>query len=105
MNSDTPRTDAELQFWKERTSFEVCSCAFARQMEREIALASDALTRCNKWIEGAKPLLERGGESERALENLLKRYVDLVNCGDCGNWNPETEQEVIEARRVLQKKA
>jgi hypothetical protein len=37
----------------------------------------------------------------RALEGLLKRYTSLVNCGDCGNWDPETEPEVIQARRAL----
>lgn len=101
--SVTPRTDeAGLIYakWKEPP---VCG-SFARQLERELAQCADVLTKCNKWIEDAKPLLERGGEAERALESLLKRYVDLVNCGDCGNWNPETEQEVVEARRVLKQK-
>lgn len=36
-----------------------------------------------------------------ALSGLLTRYVDLVNCGDCGNWDPEKEREVIEARAAL----
>jgi len=36
-----------------------------------------------------------------ALSNLLDRYTELVNCGDCGNWNPETEDCVIEARKAL----
>lgn len=40
-------------------------------------------------------------EVELALEKLLHKYVRLVNCGDCGNWDPETEPEVIAARRVL----
>ena len=40
-----------------------------------------------------------------ALARLLDRYVSLVNCGDCGNWNPETETEVIAARAALAKSA
>jgi hypothetical protein len=36
-----------------------------------------------------------------ALQDLLDRYVALVNCGDCGNWNPEEETEVKEARAAL----
>ena len=40
-------------------------------------------------------------EIKTALANLLERYVSLVNCGDCGNWNPEEEPVVIEARRLL----
>jgi hypothetical protein len=37
-----------------------------------------------------------------ALTTLLERHTSLVNCGDCGNWNPETEDEVIAARAALQ---
>ena len=36
-----------------------------------------------------------------ALEALLQHYVCLVNCGDCGNWNPEEEPVVIAARAAL----
>jgi hypothetical protein len=37
----------------------------------------------------------------KALDNLLNRYVGLVNSGDAGNWDPEQEQEVRDARAVL----
>ncbi len=37
----------------------------------------------------------------QALQALLKRYVELVNSGDAGNWDPEAEPEVIAARQVL----
>lgn len=49
-------------------------------------------------------LNEQADEIERmrsALEAMLNRYVGLVNCGDCGNWDPETEEEVIDARAAL----
>lgn len=36
-----------------------------------------------------------------ALKDLLEKYTQLVNCGDCGNWDPETEKEVIAARALL----
>lgn len=36
-----------------------------------------------------------------ALEGMLEKYVALVNCGDCGNWNPEEEPVVIAAREAL----
>ena len=36
-----------------------------------------------------------------ALRDLLDRYIGLVNCGDCGSWNPEDEQPVIDARAAL----
>lgn len=48
----------------------------------------------------ARITAERDG-MKRALESLLDRYVGLVNCGDCGFWDPEKEREVIEARAAL----
>lgn len=36
-----------------------------------------------------------------ALDVLLDHYTQLVNCGDCGNWDPEDEREVIDARAAL----
>ena len=36
-----------------------------------------------------------------ALEAILEKYTQLVNCGDCGFWDPETEGEVIAARSAL----
>lgn len=38
-----------------------------------------------------------------ALQTMLKRYVDLAGSGDCGNWNPEEEAQVIAARAALAK--
>jgi hypothetical protein len=37
----------------------------------------------------------------KALENLLKKHTALVDSGDCGIWDPETEQEVKDARLAL----
>jgi hypothetical protein len=36
-----------------------------------------------------------------ALECLLEHYTQLVNCGDCGNWDPKTEQPVVDAFAAL----
>jgi hypothetical protein len=38
-----------------------------------------------------------------ALERMINLYVALVDCGDCGNWNPEEEMEVILARDAIRK--
>lgn len=38
-----------------------------------------------------------------ALSNMITRYTGLVNCGDCGNWDPEREEIVIRARAALAK--
>lgn len=36
-----------------------------------------------------------------ALEGMLNRYVGLVESGDAGNWDAESEEEVIAARAAL----
>jgi len=36
-----------------------------------------------------------------ALEEITKMYCDMINSGDCGNWNPETDKEVIKARAAI----
>lgn len=51
------------------------------------------------------PLREAATRIERleaALKGMVDIYVSLVNCGDCGNWNPEKENEVIGARAALE---
>lgn len=35
------------------------------------------------------------------LEDMTNHYAELANSGDCGNWNPEKESEVIAARRMI----
>jgi hypothetical protein len=37
------------------------------------------------------------------LKAFVERYTQLVNCGDCGNWDPETDAEVIAARTAIAK--
>jgi hypothetical protein len=37
----------------------------------------------------------------KALTGMLDRYTGLVNCGDYGNWDPETEECVQAARAAL----
>lgn len=39
--------------------------------------------------------------THEALQALLTRYTNLINSGDAGFWDPETEQVVIDARAAL----
>lgn len=41
---------------------------------------------------------------EKAARAHLDRYIALVNSGDAGNWNPESEEHVINLRRALEAK-
>lgn len=50
-------------------------------------------------------LIAAGPDLLAALTALLDRYTELVNCGDCGNWDPEKEVDVIAARAALSKAA
>jgi len=52
-------------------------------------------------VETWNKITEEKQRYKDALERLLGRYVSMVNSGDCGNWDPETEEEVIEARAAL----
>ena len=36
-----------------------------------------------------------------ALEDITEMYCAMINSGDCGNWNPETDKEVIKARAAI----
>jgi hypothetical protein len=37
------------------------------------------------------------------LKLFVETYVGLVNSGDCGNWDPETDAIVMVARAVVSK--
>lgn len=39
------------------------------------------------------------------LERLLNLYVDLVNSGECGFWDPEAVPVIKEARVILAEKS
>lgn len=70
--------------------FDGCGCCGSPWMSAKDGL-SDA-----RLIAAAPDLYE-------ALRSLLDSYLALVNSGDCGNWNPESEREVIAARAALAK--
>ena len=55
-------------------------------------------------IKAAQALVLKGGQVSvlrKALEDLLTMYVGQINSGDCGKWNPEEDEEVIQARAAL----
>ena len=77
------------------THMPVCSVPKARMAEADLMAALK-----NSYPQ-LRAALSQQQEMREALEGLLDRYTALVNCGDCGNWDPETEPPVIAARRAL----
>lgn len=71
-----------------RDSFTIIGSAGTGNLHRPDEIANANL------IAAAPDLLE-------ALEGMLYRYTGLVNCGDCGSWDPESEVEVIDARKAI----
>lgn len=54
-----------------------------------------------KWANAKAAERDRWAEAKEALRKMTEHYVQLAGCGDCGNWDPEKEKEVIEARAFL----
>jgi hypothetical protein len=50
---------------------------------------------------GIKDSQARIAELEAALTGMVGRYVELVECGDCGHWNAEDDLPVQIARAAL----
>lgn len=65
-------------------------------MMRDFVDIAEHYADCKVKESAATDLLE-------ALERFVENYVDMVNSGDCGNWNPETEVKVINARAAIAK--
>lgn len=65
--------------------------------ERRITSAEEEELRANARLMAAAPeLLE-------ASKVFLAMYIRLAESGDCGNWNPEEEAEVIAVRAAIHK--
>jgi hypothetical protein len=56
------------------------------------------------WIKKEhRDLIAAAPELLEALKAFLDMYVQFINSGDAGNWNPETDDEVIQARAAIAK--
>lgn len=75
-------------FWVESNLWTIADVTKKSTFEEEEANA--------KLIAAAPDLLE-------ALQDLKKMYEQLIDCGDCGNWNPREDKEVIKAHNAINK--
>ena len=46
-------------------------------------------------------MMEQRDKLADALAAFVEMYTAMVNSGDCGNWDPDGDPEVIAARAVL----
>lgn len=80
-------------------SIHVAQAAVDALEQAQSLLESDTAVVIQPGIWHAK--LDRIEQLEAALKAISDRYTSLVNSGDCGSWNPETEDEVIAVRLLL----
>ena len=52
-------------------------------------------------LSAVREVEQQRNELIKALEGMLKMYIQLVNCGDCGNWNPYEDKEVIASIKAM----
>jgi len=68
-------------------------------LARDVIASFDTEAEAVAFLKAPAPSVQEGVRG--ALEGLLKHYVALVESGDAGNWDAETEPQVIAARRAL----
>lgn len=54
-------------------------------------------------LEANANLIAAAPELYEALENQLKNWIELIESGDAGFWNPDDDEHVIAMRKVLAK--
>lgn len=75
-----------------------CEDAIREQLERHADTLRDE---CHTQGMLAHLAQARVAALEEALGGLLEHYLRLANSGDCGNFDPETDPEVIAVRETL----
>ena len=48
-------------------------------------------------------LISAAPELLKALVFLKQEYEQLVDCGDCGNWNPRQDNSIVLAEQAINK--
>jgi hypothetical protein len=76
--------------------------AARRQVDNAIAAIEDAAAHGNQMPDNARKIAAFD-DMLAALKALTERHASLVNSGDCGFWDPETEQQMIAARAAIAK--
>jgi len=67
-------------------------------MDEKLAYIEDAL---GKALIGMQEMVEGLRTVTDCLSDMTEHYVQLAGCGDCGFWDPEKEDKVIAARKLI----
>lgn len=71
-------------------------------METEIDLSKPLYSR-RKLEENFTKTEAQLSEAIVQLQKILGKYVELAASGDCGFWNPEKEDDIIECRAFIKR--
>jgi hypothetical protein len=63
-------------------------------------VAEQTCTKAHQFTVGSCIACERD-ELMKALQGMVDLYTTLINSGDAGNWDPESDKPVIAARAAL----
>lgn len=74
-------------------------------MSEDVFISSDKLTLIIDGVEKAEKailsMIVVIRDMADCLDDMTNHYAELINSGDAGNWNPEEEQEVMAARKMV----
>lgn len=74
-------------------------------MSEDVFIAGDKLALIIDGIEKAESAIISMAvvirDMSDCLDDMTNHYAELINSGDAGNWNPEEEQEVMAARKMV----
>ena len=71
-------------------------------MDEQSEIASDAAEQtANTFLDKIETLEKQLKDCRDVLKSCVDLYVTLVDCGDCGNWDPLEDLPIIKALEHL----
>ena len=91
------KTDIAAELAARDICIKQLQCTLGKIVNSKVLMSDRCVSKTNQLVEMSRQLLN----TREALEAFVDMYVGTVNSGDCGNWDPETDKEVILVRKVL----
>ena len=67
------------------------------------AVTENGIKKIGSYREANAKLISAAPELLKALVFLKQEYEQLVDCGDCGNWNPRQDNSIVLAEQAINK--